>query len=53
MAQVSNPPSSSGGEGGRLPWSLRQCCDYAVEHNIAIRQQANQRDQQALQLESA
>ena len=53
MAQVSNLPSHLGGEGGRLPWSLRQCCDYAVEHNIAIRQQANQRDQQALQLESA
>ena len=53
MAQVSNLPSPLGGEGGRLPWSLRQCCDYAVEHNIAIRQQANQRDQQALQLESA
>ena len=35
------------------PWSLRQCCDYAVEHNIAIRQQANQRDQQALQLQTA
>ena len=37
----------------QAPWSLRQCCDYAVEHNIAIRQQANQRDQQALQLENA
>ena len=39
--------------GAQAPWTLRQCCDYAVEHNIAIRQQANQRDQQALQLESA
>lgn len=37
----------------QAPWSLRQCCDYAVEHNIAIRQQANQRDQQALQLQTA
>ena len=37
----------------QAPWTLRQCCDYAVEHNIAIRQQANQRDQQALQLENA
>ena len=55
MAQVSNLPSPSGGEGGgpQLPWTLRQCCDYAVEHNIAIRQQANQRDQQALQLQTA
>ena len=53
MAQVSNLPSPLGGGGGRLPWSLRQCCDYAVEHNIAIRQQSNQRDQQALQLQTA
>ena len=55
MAQVSNLPSPSGGEGGgpQSPWTLRQCCDYAVEHNIAIRQQANQRDQQALQLQTA
>ncbi len=55
MAQVSNHPSPSGGEGGgpQSPWTLRQCCDYAVEHNIAIRQQANQRDQQALQLQTA
>ena len=37
----------------QAPWTLRQCCEYALEHNIAIRQQANQRDQQALQLESA
>ena len=39
--------------GAQSPWSLRQCCDYAVEHNIAIRQQSNQRDQQALQLQTA
>ena len=24
------------------PWSLEQCCDYAVEHNITIKQQENQ-----------
>ena len=23
-------------------WSLRECCDYAVEHNISIKQQQNQ-----------
>ena len=22
-------------------WSLRQCIDYAIEHNISIRQTAN------------
>ena len=55
MAQVSNLPSLLGGEGGGLssPWTIRQCCDYAVEHNIAIRQQENQRDQQVLQLQTA
>ena len=35
------------------PWTLQQCCDYAVEHNIAIRQQQNRCDQQALQLSTA
>ena len=23
-------------------WSLRECCDYAVSHNIGILQQENQ-----------
>ena len=23
-------------------WSLRECCDYAIEHNISIKQQENQ-----------
>ena len=34
---------------GKL-WSLRECCDYAVEHNISIKQQENQCRQQELQL---
>ena len=34
-------------------WSLRQCCDYAVEHNITIKQQENQLRQRELQLETA
>ena len=34
-------------------WSLRECCDYAVEHNISIKQQQNQRRQQELQLSTA
>lgn len=34
-------------------WSLRECCDYAVEHNISIKQQDNQRRQQELQVSTA
>lgn len=31
-------------------WSLRECCDYAVEHNIGIKQKANTRRQRDIQL---
>jgi outer membrane protein len=34
-------------------WTLRQCADYAVEHNISIKQQDNQRKQRDLQLSTA
>lgn len=34
-------------------WSLRECCDYAVTHNISIKQQENVRRQQELQLSTA
>ena len=34
-------------------WSLRECCDYAVEHNISVKQQENQLLQRELQLETA
>ncbi|MBP5338186.1 MAG: TolC family protein [Prevotella sp.] len=34
-------------------WTLRECCDYAVSHNIAIRQQENQCRQQELNLSNA
>ncbi len=34
-------------------WSLRECCDYAVEHNITIKQQENQCRQQEIQLSNA
>ena len=34
-------------------WTLRECCDYAVSHNISIRQQENQRRQQELLLDNA
>ena len=34
-------------------WNLRECCDYAVEHNISIKQQQNACRQQELQLSTA
>lgn len=34
-------------------WTLRECCDYAVEHNISIKQRENQRRQQELQLSTS
>ena len=37
---------------GKL-WSLRECCDYAVEHNISIKQQENQCRKQELELSTA
>ena len=34
-------------------WGLRECCDYAVEHNISIKQQKNQCRQRELELSTA
>jgi outer membrane protein len=34
-------------------WTLRECCDYAVEHNISIKQRENACRQQELQLSTA
>ena len=34
-------------------WSLRECCDYAVAHNISIRQKENACRQQELQVSTA
>lgn len=34
-------------------WSLKQCIDYAVTHNITIKQQADQQEQQKLSLNTA
>ena len=39
--------------GAQKQWSLRDCCDYAIEHNISIKQQQNQCRQQELQLSTA
>ena len=35
------------------PWTLEQCCDYAVAHNITVKQYENQRRQQELRLSTA
>lgn len=35
------------------PWSLKQCCDYAVEHNISVKQYENQLKQREIQLSSS
>ena len=37
----------------QTPWSLKQCCDYAIAHNITIKQQENQCRQQEIQLSNA
>lgn len=34
-------------------WSLRQCCDYAIEHSITVKQQANVCRQQEIKLSTA
>ena len=34
-------------------WTLRECCDYAVSHNISIKQQENQCRLQEIQLSNA
>ena len=39
--------------GAQSPWNLRECADYAVEHNISIKQRENNREQRALQLSTA
>ena len=34
-------------------WTLRQCIDYAIEHNLSIKQQEATRDQNAVELNTA
>ena len=42
-----------GSASAQKAWSIRECCDYAIEHNISIKQQVNQRRQQEIQLNTA
>ena len=37
----------------QAPWTLRQCADYAITHNISIKQQENQRKQREIQLSTS
>ena len=39
--------------GAQTPWSLRQCIDHALLHNISIKQKENQCHQRQLQLSTA
>ena len=39
--------------GAQTPWTLEKCIDYAVEHNIAVRQIENQIEQRQLQLQTS
>ena len=39
--------------GAQKQWSLRDCCDYAVEHNISIKQQENQCRKDEIRLSTA
>ena len=39
--------------GAQKQWTLRECCDYAVSHNISIKQRQNQLEQRELQLETS
>ena len=48
LAAISSQPAAA-----QKQWSLRECCDYAVSHNINLQQQENQRRQSELQLSTA
>ncbi|MDE5551525.1 MAG: TolC family protein, partial [Bacteroidaceae bacterium] len=39
--------------GAQTPWTLRQCADYAVSHNIGVKQRANVERQRDIQLSTA
>ena len=41
------------GASAKAQWTLRQCCDYAVEHNLDIKQRENQVREQELELSTA
>ena len=44
--------SAQAQNGSSQTWTLRQCIDYAIEHNINIRQTANEAEQMGTPPES-
>jgi len=46
-------PLSFSPAGAQKQWSLRECCDYAVEHNISIKQKQNQCRKSELELSTS
>jgi outer membrane protein len=54
---ISARHATSAGDGSPVAtaheWSLRECCDYAIEHSISIQQRQNQCRQQEIQLSTA
>ncbi len=40
-------------QGGGRNWSLKECVDYALEHNISVKQQENTRQQKEIELSTA
>jgi outer membrane protein len=42
-----------GSASAQKAWSIRECCDYAIEHNISIKQQVNLCRQQEILLNTA
>ncbi len=43
----------TGATQGQERWSLKQCIDYAIQHNINIRQTANQAEQSRVEVNTA
>ena len=52
-AATLSQPAAAQSASSQKAWTLRECCDYAVAHNIAIKQKDNMRQQQAIQLSTA
>lgn len=45
--------SAQAQNGSSQTWTLRQCIDYAIEHNINIRQTANEAEQNKVDVNTA
>lgn len=52
-AQAQQPASAASAQAQPQRWSLRQCIDHAIDHNISIRQTANTAEQSAVDVNTA